>query len=174
MAGPEKPGPEKLFVVMLGGTHPKAKVELHDVVFAIGDTLESTYPQLRAQWFGAPRGAHVDSWMEVDGVDGWQVRFSDAPPPAGAPRLFFVNLGGYEPDVFGEAHKYLLVVARDAGEAKARGKAQADPGWKLPHKDALYEVDDCIPVETAGGRHVALVEGPHAGIAYHSDYLVIS
>ncbi|KAF1713970.1 hypothetical protein CSC71_06005 [Pseudoxanthomonas sangjuensis] len=165
---------EKLFVVMLGGTHPKARVELHDVAFAIGDTLESTYPQLRAQWFGEPRGAHVDSWMEVDGVDGWQVRFSDAPPPAGSPKLFFVNLGGYEKGVFGEAHAYLLVVAGDAADAKAKGKARADAGWMLPHKDALYGVDDCIPVEVAGGRHVTLVEGPHAGIAYHSDYLVIS
>ncbi len=166
--------PEKLFVVMLGGTHPKAKVELHDVVFAVGDTLESTYPQLRAQWFGEPRGAHVDSWMEVDGVEQYQVRFSDAPAQAVAPKLFFINLGGYEKGVFGEAHRYLLLVARDAAEAKAKGKAQADANWFLPHKDALYEVDDCIPVETAGGRHVVLVEGPHAGIVSRSDYLVIS
>lgn len=168
------PGSEKLFVVMLGGTHPRAKVELHDVAFAIGDTLESTYPQLRAQWFGEPRGAHVDSWMVVDGVDGWQVRFSDVPAVEGAPKLFFVNLGGYEKGLFGESHAYLLVVADDAAAAKAKGKAQADARWMLPHKDALYEVDGCLPVEAVGGRHVVLVEGAHAGIAYHSDYLVIS
>ena len=167
-------GLEKLYVVMLGGTHPKARIELHDVVFAIGDTLESTYPQLREQWFGEPRGAHVDSWMEVDGVEDWQVRLSDVPPPADAPHLFFINLGGYEKGVFGESHRYLLVVAADAAEAKRKGKAQAGTGWMLPHKDALYDVDDCLPVDAAGGRHVVLVEGRHHGIAYHSDYLVIS
>lgn len=168
------PGAGKLFVVMLGGTHPRARVELHDVVFAFGDTLESTWPQLREQWFGDARGAHVDSWMEVDGVGQYRVRLSDAPAPAGSPRLFFINLGGYEKDVFGEAHKYLLVTANDAAEAKAKGKAQAGADWLLPHKDALYEVDECIPVEAAGGRHVVLVEGPHQGIQYGSDYLVIS
>jgi hypothetical protein len=66
----------------------------------------------------------------------------------------------------------VLVIANNAGEAK--GKAQAGAGWLLPHKDALYEVDGCIPVEAAGGRHVVLVEGPHAGIACGSDYRVIS
>ncbi|MFT4198254.1 MAG: DUF1543 domain-containing protein [Pseudoxanthomonas sp.] len=167
-------GEEKLFVVMLGGTHPQAKVELHDVVFAIGDTLESIYPQLRAQWFGDPKGAHVDSWMIVDGVEGHRVCLRDAPAPDAGPKLFFVNLGGYVRGEFGEAHRYVLVVAADAVEAKAKGKAQAGGDWLLPHKDALYEVDDCLPVATAGGRHVALVEGPHAGIAYHSDYRVIS
>lgn len=164
----------RLFVVMLGGAHPKARVEVHDVAFAYGDTLESTYPQLRAQWFGAPRGLHVDSWMEVDGVDGWRIVLSDSPPSASAPRLYFVNLGGYRPGEFGESHAYRLVVAKDAGEAKAKGKSQADGGWRLPHKDALYDVDDCIPVEAVEGRHLALVEGPHRGIECRSDYLVIS
>ncbi|MFT4257218.1 MAG: DUF1543 domain-containing protein [Pseudoxanthomonas sp.] len=164
---------EKLFVVMLGGTHPKAKVELHDVAFAIGDTLASTYPQLRAQWFGEARGLHVDSWMKVDGVEGWQVRFADAPPPADGPKLFFVNLGGYVQGEFGEAHKYVLVVAHDVAEAKAKGKALAGADWMLPHKDALYEVDACLPVSVEG-RHLHLAEGAHADVVFGSDYLVIS
>ena len=42
----------KLFAVMLGGTAPGANTELHDAVFAVGDTIESTYEQLMRQWFG--------------------------------------------------------------------------------------------------------------------------
>ncbi|HBK45683.1 MAG TPA: DUF1543 domain-containing protein [Xanthomonadaceae bacterium] len=163
-----------LFVVMLGGTHPKARIELHDVAFVSGDSLEAAYPQLRAQWFGEPRGAHVDSWMEVDGVERWQVRLCDAPPAPGTPRLFFLNLGGYEGGVFGESHRYLLVVAADKAEAKRKGKARVGASWDKPHTDALYEVDDCLPVDSVDGRHVVLVEGPHRGIACRSDYLVIS
>ncbi len=165
---------EKLFVVMLGGTHPRTRIELHDVAFAVGDTLESTWPQLRGQWFGEPRGAHVDSWMIVDGVEDWQVRFSAMPAPADAPKLFFVNLGGYVRGEFGEAHKYLLVAARDVAEAKRKGKARADANWTLPHKDALYEVDACLPVDAVDGRHVVLIEGAHHGVENHSDYLPIS
>lgn len=69
-----------LFVVMLGGKHPRAKIEVHDVVFAVADTLEAAYPQLRADWFGSPKGMHIDSWMAVDGVDGWKVELSPLAP----------------------------------------------------------------------------------------------
>ena len=165
---------ERLFVVMLGGRHPRGRTELHDVVFAFGHALEDTHDQLRAQWFGAPAGLHIDSWLEVDGVDGWQVRLLDAPAPEDEPTLFFVNLGGYEDGVFGEAHRYLLVVAQDAAEAKRKGLERAGAGWAKPHRDALFEVDDCLPVEAGGGRHLRLLRGPHAGIRQGSDYLVLN
>lgn len=35
-----------LFMVMLGGRHARANTEVHDVVMAVGDTLEEIYPQL--------------------------------------------------------------------------------------------------------------------------------
>jgi hypothetical protein len=102
-----------LFVVMLGGKHPRAKIEVHDVVFAAADTLQASYPQLRDGWFGSPKGVHIDGWMAVDGVDGWKVEFSNLAPEAHAHHLYFINLGGYEANSFGEAHHYLLVVARN-------------------------------------------------------------
>lgn len=114
-----------LFVVMLGGKHPRAKIEVHDVVFAVADTLEATYPQLRADWFGSPKGVHIDAWMAVEGVDGWTVELSHLAPAAGAHHLYFINLGGYEANSFGEAHHYLLVVARNKQEAWPRAWCQA-------------------------------------------------
>lgn len=161
-----------LFVVMLGGRHARANTEVHDVVFASGDTLEATYPQLRRQWFGQPDGLHVDSWLEVDGVEGYRVRLADAAPLAGAPRLYFINLGGYEVGVFGEAHRYRLVVAGDRAEAKR--KLQAGKDWDKPHTDALLDVDDCIPIEAVDGRHIVLTQSAHRGIVCRSDYLVLS
>lgn len=162
-----------LFVVLLGGKHPASKIEVHDVVFASGEQLQDTYPQLARQWFGARKGLHVDAWMTVDGVDDYQVRLSDIQPGPDDPRLFFINLGGYEPGEFGEAHRYLLVVARDAAEAKRKGKAQAGAQWDKPHTDNLYDVDDCIPVDSVEGCYVQLLRGSHAGIGIFSDYLVL-
>lgn len=164
-----------LYVVMLGGRHPRAKIEVHDVVFAIADTLEGAYPQLREGWFGAPAGLHIDAWMAVDGVAGYRVTFTDQAPAAGDPRLFFINLGGYETGVFGEAHSYLLVVARDKADAKAQGKRQlAELAWAKPHTDNLHDVDDCIPLDCVAGRYIHLIEGENAGIACGSDYIVLS
>jgi hypothetical protein len=162
-----------LHVFMLGGRHPRARIEVHDVAFANVDRVEDAYPQLRGDWFGQPKGLHVDGWLAVDGLDGHQVRFGDAAPAPGAPRLFFVNLGGYLPRSLGEAHDYQLVVASDIAEAKLKAKALRDASWIKPHTDALLEVDDCIAIDQVGGRHVQLRPGPHQGIALVSDYIVI-
>lgn len=162
-----------LFVVMLGGKHPRAKIEVHDVVFAIADNLEAAYPQLREGWFGSPAGLHVDSWMQVDGVEGWKVQLSPLAPLPGAPRLYFINLGGYEAQAFGEAHHYLLVVAHDKAEAKAKGKRHMLNHWSKAHTDALMDVDDCLPIDAVDGRYIHLVEGEHRGVVQRNDYIVI-
>ncbi|MGV8959983.1 MAG: DUF1543 domain-containing protein [Stenotrophomonas sp.] len=165
--------PLRLFVVMLGGRHARARTEVHDVAFAVASTLEQSHPQLRQQWFGEPKGAHIDSWLEVEGVDGWQLQFADSATGPGQPRLFFVNLGGYVPGQFGEAHSYLLVVACDAAEASRNAKRQIDSAWLAPHKDALLEVDDCLPIDVVGGRFVHLVPGPHRPAHPQSDYILL-
>lgn len=162
-----------LFVVMLGGKHPRAKIEVHDVQFVVADRLEAAYPQLRAGWFGSPAGLHIDSWMQVDGVEDYKVELSALAPQPGAPRLYFLNLGGYEAAAFGEAHRYLLVVARDKAEAKAKGKRQMLAHWHKSHTDALLDVDDCLPIDLLEGRYVHLVPGPHRGIVQQNDYIIL-
>ncbi|MCL6619086.1 MAG: DUF1543 domain-containing protein [Thermomonas hydrothermalis] len=164
----------RLFVVLLGGAHPRAHVELHDVVFAVADSLANTHAQLRQQWFGDAKGLHIDAWMEVDGVDGWQVRLHPEPPPADAPRLYFANLGGYLDGLFGEDHRYVLVVADTLADAKRKALAAAGHTWHSPHRDALFEVDACLPLGPIGGLHVHLLPGPHAGITTGSDYIPLS
>lgn len=164
----------RLFVVMLGGRHARANTEVHDVVFAVAPGIEQSYPQLRQQWFGDAAGLHLDSWMTVDGVEQWQVRLSADVPAADAQRLYFVNLGGYVAGEFGEAHRYLLVVADDPVDAKRKALRQAGAAWIKPHRDALFEVDSCLPVGPIGGLHVHLVPGAHEGIRCQSDYIVIS
>ncbi|WP_409295780.1 DUF1543 domain-containing protein [Pseudomonas sp. KCJK8670] len=162
-----------LYIVMLGGRHPRARIEVHDVLFAQADSLEQTYPQLCQGWFGSRQGLHIDSWIEVSGVDHYRVEFSQAAPGSDDPRLFFINLGGYEDGVFGEAHRYLLVVARDKAEAKRLGKRRLQANWLKQHIDTVLEVDDCLPIEWVNGRYVHLIEGTHDGLRQYSDYIVL-
>ena len=165
--------PKMLFVVMLGGKHPRARIEVHDVAFVVADTLQAAYQQLRQAWFGSPEGLHVDSWMRVDGVEKWKVELSPLAPSPGSQRLFFINLGGYEAHSFGEAHHYLLVVAETRKEAMAKGKRQMLNHWTQPHTDGVLDVDDCLPIDEVAGRYIHLVEGDHAGITQRNDYIVI-
>ena len=162
-----------LFVVMLGGKHPRAKIEVHDVAFAVADTLEASYPQLRDAWVGSPKGVHIDSWMAVDGVDGWKVELSHLAPAAETPRLYFINLGGYEANSFGEAHHYLLVVARNKQDAMSKGKQQMLGHWSQAHTDGVLDIDDCLPIDLVDGRYIHLVQGPHRPIMQRNDYLML-
>ena len=119
-----------LFMVMLGGRHARANTEVHDVVFAVADSLEESYPQLKNAWFGEQKGLHIDAWMQVEGVESagkkYQIQFSDAQPQAEDEKLWLINLGGYDTREFGELHRYVLVVAPNAVEAKQLGKQYFD------------------------------------------------
>ena len=70
-----------LFMVMLGGRHARANTEVHDVVMAVGDTLEEVYPQLKQAWFGEAQGLHIDAWAKLSGVSSqgqnYQIHFTD-------------------------------------------------------------------------------------------------
>lgn len=162
-----------LHVFMLGGRHARARIEVHDVAFANVDRIEAAYPQLRRDWFGEPKGLHVDGWLAVDGVEEYRIRFADVGTGHDEPKLYFLNLGGYVPGALGEAHDYRLLVARDLDQARQKAKQLRDASWIQPHTDALLEVDDCIAIDQVGGRHVHLVRGAHNGIEQVSDYIVI-
>jgi len=65
--------PLKLYAVVLGGDAEKSNTELHDVVFAVGSSTENCYFQLLDKWFGLPEKMHIDSYMELDVVDGFEI-----------------------------------------------------------------------------------------------------
>jgi hypothetical protein len=112
----------RLFAVTLGGRAPKANTELHDVVFVTGSSIEDTYTQLLDKWFGNPVGLHLDSWLELDVVDGWRISLSPTADASGQ-KLFFVNLGAYDEN-FAALHANGFYVAESALDAKKRALGQ--------------------------------------------------
>ncbi len=146
----------KVFAMYLGGRAPKCNTELHDVVFAVGETIEDTYEQLLDKWFGTPQGLHIDSWIALDVVDGYKITVSDIKPGAGK-RLYFINLGAYLDGQFTELHANTFIVAESEQEAKLLGKHNLFKNWPGPvHTDDLYEVDDCLELSAIGSYHIAL------------------
>ena len=136
-----------LFLVVLGGRSASSHIELHDVRFVAGRSIEDTLPELRRQWFGRREGLHLDSFMAVRAVDGYAVRLGREPSAPGPERLWFVNLGAYRPDSLAELHHFGLVVATSALAAKAAAKRQWLQGALQQHKDDLWAVDDCLAIE---------------------------
>lgn len=166
-----------LFVVMLGGRHAKANTEVHDVVLAVGERLEATYPQLKQAWFGEAQGLHIDAWAQLYGVEfegkSYQIHFSHAQPNQAEPKLWLINLGGYDAREFGELHRYVLVVAQNAIVAKQKGKAYFAQHWQKQHTDRVLEVDDCLAIDCVEGRYIQLIEGDFTGNRWENTYLNI-
>ncbi len=157
---PRMTSTERLIACVLGGTAPRAKTELHDVAFAVGDSLEAVHHQLLDGWFGDPRGLHVDAWCFLDSVEGYRVRLTHNLPDNDL-HLYFINIGGYRPGVFGEHHAWGFFGARNKAEAKQRAKQTLLPGHVETHKDDLHEIDDCLQVARVGTWHLHLT--PDAG-----------
>ena len=66
-------------MVVLGGSAPKANIELHDIQFVTGQKIEDTYPKLIESWFGNKKGLHIDCYKEITGADGYKVELKDFP-----------------------------------------------------------------------------------------------
>ncbi|MDP1369545.1 DUF1543 domain-containing protein [Acinetobacter lwoffii] len=166
-----------LFIVMLGGRHARANTEVHDVVLAVGESLEDTYPQLKNAWFAEQKGLHIDAWVQIKGLEfegkSYVLQFTDAQPQQSDEKLWLINLGGYDPREFGELHRYVLVVAQNAMVAKQRGKAYFARHWQKQHTDRVLDVDDCIAIDQVYGHYVQLLEGSFSGNRWENTYLTI-
>lgn len=138
----------KLFAIYVGGELPGANIEVHDMRFVVAPTITETYAELRRQWWGKPKSLHVDCWAEISHVDGYDVSLRPE-PFLGAERLFYVNLGGYDPAAFLEVHRNAFVVTETVAQAKYRALKQVKD-WHEPHRDDLYEAEQAFALTEVG------------------------
>ena len=119
--------------------------------FVAATSFVETFDELRRQWWGKPGGFHIDCWAELDHVDGYDVTLSSEPFD-GDQKLFYVNLGGYDPTEFIEKHKNMFVVASSVGEAKSRA-LKTVRHWRAPHRDDVYEAEQAFSLEVCAQSH---------------------
>jgi len=148
----------KLFMVYLGGKAATSHIELHDIRFVVGDSIEETYLTLRKEWFGDLTGLHIDSYMEVRNIGGYNIELRTTPATQ-TEHLFFVNIGGYDPGNILEQHQIGLFVANSPIEAKKRAKATLLVDTVDQHKDNLYTVDECFSLGQVGQHYIHLELG---------------
>ncbi|WP_150466645.1 DUF1543 domain-containing protein [Francisella sp. SYW-9] len=145
----------QLFIVYLGGRAPKANIELHDVQFVVGDSIEDTYEQLKKNWFGTTNRLHLDSYKSVKGVDGYRVSIEDIPQNYDE-KLYFVNLGGYDENRLNELHEFGLFVATNQTEARKKAQKVLLKNTIRQHKDDLMNIDDLLELNSINGKHIHL------------------
>lgn len=154
---PAQPGPtgDSLFYIEIGGNTKSSHVELHDVRFAVADKIENTYQGLKSEWWGDPSSLHLDCWGAVTYVDGHNIEIHNVPQETDK-KLFFVNLGGYNPGEWGEKHINVFVVAKNDAAASKKAKEENFPKTKwggTAHKDFSWEVDKVLDVSSMAARN---------------------
>jgi Domain of Unknown Function (DUF1543) len=137
----------KLFAIYVGGEHPAANIEVHDMRFIVAPSIRDTYAELRRQWWGRPGSLHIDCWAQIDHADGYDVMLRPE-PYEGPEKLFFVNLGGYDRAEFLEKHRTVFVVAESEAKAKARS-LRTVKRWDAPHRDDLYEAEQAFALDAS-------------------------
>ena len=163
-----------LYLVVLGGRAKKANVELHDVRWVVGSKIEDTFGTLRKDWFGSPKGLHIDSYKKIRYIDGYKINLINFEKDKidkkqlekknkAKKYLWFVNIGGYSPTSMQEKHEFGLVIASNKLEAKNIAKSKWLIGCKKKHKDDLASLemlisyDDCEPIKKIGNWQIELI-----------------
>ena len=164
-----------LYLVVLGGRAKKANIELHDVRWVVGSKIEDTYDTLRKDWFGSPKGLHIDSYKKIKYVDGYKINLiyfekdkidkkQLVKKNNSKKHLWFVNIGGYNPISMQEKHEFGLVAALTKLEAINIAKSKWLIGCKKKHRDDLASLemiiscDDCEQIKKIGNWEIELIQ----------------
>ncbi|KGG17867.1 hypothetical protein EV07_1310 [Prochlorococcus sp. MIT 0603] len=138
-------------------------VEMHDVRWVIGETIEATFPQLQSEWIGISQGLHLDSYKLIKFVNGFRVSLvkSNNVATPEVNRLWFLNFGGYRPSDMLEHHHFELVVAPTIQIAKKKACFKWTQSVNKIHKDN-HALIDCLQDYSVSlkydslGRHDAM------------------
>ena len=161
-----------LFIVVLGGRSLKGNIEIHDVRWVVGESIEDTFPELREQWIGKIKGLHIDSYKRIKYIDGYKISISkynfdnSINPTKEDQYLWFVNLGGYNPKKMYEEHELTLVVAKKAIDAKRKAKKNWESNLKKKHNDDLFginnfdQIDDIHSIKKIKSWEIKLIYDP--------------
>ena len=159
-----------LFIVVLGGRSLKSNIEIHDVRWVVGESIEDTFPELRKQWLGKRRGLHIDSYKCLKYVDGYKIAIDKSNkenlinPQSEEKSLWFINLGGYDPKKMYEEHEFTLVVAKKAKDAKKKAKENWQTNLKSKHNDDysgiknFEQVDDIHSIKKIKSWEIKLIK----------------
>ncbi len=161
-----------LFIVVLGGRSLKSNIEMHDVRWVLGESIEDTFSELRKQWLGKRSGLHIDSYKRIQYVDGYKITVSESNKENSISQkteeesLWFINLGGYNPKRMYEEHEFSLVIARNHIEAKKKAKKNWESNLKNKHNDDYSgiknfdQIDDIHSIKQIKRWEIKVISDP--------------
>lgn len=148
---------KKLFMISLGGKAPGANIEVHDVQFVVGDSIDAVLPVLREHWYGLDFKLHMDSYMEIKGADGYAISLREEAGNGDA-RLFFAFLGGYKAVQTQEIHDVRLLVCESVREAKRLAIKSDGFDTIQAHVDSVIDVEEKLLSDDGKTYYIELTQ----------------
>ena len=133
------------YAILLGGKHPQALLELHDLRFTLASSSDEAFRNVASLWFGDLASSHVDAWVNLSSVDGYSA--CKKQDTESGKILCFVNVGSYLPGVFAENHHYFFLIASSLAEVKKRALLLLGKPDSLAHIDNAESIDAIIQVD---------------------------
>lgn len=130
-----------LLMIHVGGHTSNSNIEVHDIRFVVADKIEDSFEELKNQWYGLD--LHIDSYKEITEIDGYKIIINES----SIENLYFINLGGIDPDKLCEVHENTFVIASSFEEAKQKGKDLIKTFKYINHVDTVVNVSKIIPLK---------------------------
>ena len=122
---------------------------------------------------------HIDSYKKIKYIDGYKINLINfeqdkldknhlVKKNKAQKYLWFVNIGGYDPNSMQEKHEFGLVVASNPLEAKNIAKSKWLIGCKKKHKDDIASLknlsilDDCEAIKNIDKWEIELISDNNA------------
>lgn len=138
-------------MILLGCKPEGRHTEQHDIFFGIANEVKDLLPAIHAFWPEAKGKIHLDAYRVVNHVEGFKVEVIEKDASSNkTQRLFFMNLGGYQRNIFEELHYKMLIIVEEKSLAIKKAKeSEFFKRYFSPHIDDKYgvDVDDVFEIE---------------------------
>ena len=161
----------KLFACFIGGKIAGCSIEMHDTVFVVAKNTPVIIENVKQKVI-AFESFHIDSWVVLQNVDGYEISLTDTKQTT-ENKLFFVNLGSYLAGKFGENHFMQFCVAKTRTHAIEITKKNIAPNEELVHGDNIYSLDDCIKLDKIDHLFINLIVAEPQNLVINNGYFKI-
>jgi hypothetical protein len=131
-----------IYALFLGGKHPNANVEIHDLVFVDCfdevNKFKADKEKITSKWFGS--SCHIDAYKSLEIIDNYKIIPSQNTQTD--LNLFAINFGGQISGIMPESHDIVFVVAKNKSEAIKKGKAKLKAKMTDIHLDDLLDISE--------------------------------
>lgn len=102
--------------------------------------------------------------MVLENIDGFDIKIIDNKPNNNGLGIYFVNLGSYTNDKFGENHFMSFCIAKSRSDAIETAKNMAPKSEEMLHGDNIYDIDDCIKLDSINNYYIEIRQSANSSI----------